>query len=101
MKALVATQFGPPEQLSLVDLPQVEAGPGQIVIGVRACGVNFPDVLLIEGKYQIKPAFPFAPGCEVAGPVLRVGAGVGGLAVGDRVAAVLSYGGFAEEVAVD
>jgi NADPH:quinone reductase len=101
MKALVATRFGPPEQLTLVDLLAPEPGPGQVVIEVRACGVNFPDALIIEGKYQLKPALPFAPGCEVAGVVRRVGPSVTGLSVGDRVAAVVGFGGFAEEVVAD
>ncbi len=101
MKALVATAFGPPEQLALVDLPAPEAGPGQIVVEVRACGVNFPDALIIEGKYQLKPTLPFAPGCEVAGVVRRVGPLVTTPKVGDRVAAVVGYGGFAEEVVAD
>jgi len=101
MKALVARAFGPPEQLSLIDLPAPDPGPDQVLVRVRACGVNFPDVLIIEGRYQVKPPFPFAPGCEVAGVVRQLGGRVNGLAVGDRVAAVLSHGGFAEEVVVD
>jgi NADPH2:quinone reductase len=101
MKALVATEYGPPERLTLVELPSPEPGPRQVVIRVEACGVNFPDALLIEGKYQLKPAFPFAPGCEVAGTVARLGDSVSAVRLGDRVAAVTGYGGFAEEVLVD
>ena len=101
MRTLVVTEYGPPESLRLVEVPSPEPGPGQVVIQVRACGVNFPDALLIEGKYQMKPAFPFAPGCEVAGVVSRLGAGVGGVKEGDRVAAVIGYGGFAEEVVAE
>src|SRR5262249_28513056 len=101
MKALVATAFGPPERLSLVDIPPAVPGPGQVVVLVRACGVNFPDALIIEGKYQLKPSIPFAPGCEVAGVIARVGPDVADFEPGDRVAAVLGFGGFAEEVVVD
>jgi NADPH2:quinone reductase len=101
MKALVVAAYGPPESLALVDLPSPEPGPGQVAIDVSACGVNFPDALIIEGKYQVKPPFPFAPGCEVAGVVRRIGPAVTGLAPGDRVAAVIGYGGFAEEIVAD
>jgi NADPH2:quinone reductase len=101
MKALVAAEPGPPERLSLVDLPSPVPGPAQVVIAVKSCGVNFPDALLIEGKYQLKPPFPFAPGCEVAGTVRQVGSSVTGLTVGQRVVAGLGFGGFAEEVVAD
>lgn len=101
MRALLATSLGPPERLELLDLPTPEPGPGQLVIAVRAAGVNFPDALIIEGKYQLKPPLPFAPGCEVAGTVERIGPEVDGFAVGDRVAAVLGFGGFAEQVVAD
>ena len=98
MKAVLCKAYGPPDSLVLEDVPAPEPGPGQVVVGVKACGVNFPDTLMIQGKYQHKPEFPFSPGGEVAGTVLRVGPGVEGVDVGDRVIAYTGYGGFAEEV---
>ena len=101
MKAIVCKEFGPPEKLVLEDLPPPVPGPGQVVIGVKAAGVNFPDNLIIQGKYQIKPEPPFSPGFEVAGVVKSVGAQAGAFRPGDRVMAVTTWGGFAEQVAVD
>jgi len=98
MKAVLCKAYGPPDSLVLEDVPAPEPGPGQVVVGVKACGVNFPDTLMIQGKYQHKPEFPFSPGGEVAGTVLRVGPGVEGVDIGDRVIAYTGYGGFAEEV---
>lgn len=98
MKALLSTAVGGPETLVLADLPAPEPGPGEVVIAVRAVGVNFPDSLIIEDKYQFKPARPFAPGGEVAGIVARVGPGVDTLQVGARVLASTGWGGMAEEV---
>ena len=87
--------------LELKDVPALYPGPEQIVISVKAAGVNFPDTLIIQGKYQIKPDFPFSPGGEVAGIVARVGSGVTQFHVGQRVAAPIGYGGFAEEALAD
>ncbi|HEX2914388.1 MAG TPA: NADPH:quinone oxidoreductase family protein [Chloroflexia bacterium] len=101
MKALLCKEYGPPEKLVLEELPPVEPGKGQVVVAVKACGVNFPDTLIIEGKYQFKPDMPFAPGSDVAGIVTRVGEGVTRTRVGDPVLAPIGWGGFAEEVAVD
>jgi len=101
MKALVSRSAGGPDTLTLEDLPNPVAGPGQAVVSVRACGVNFPDVLIIEDKYQVKPPRPFAPGCEISGVVASLGAGVSDVQVGDRVLAAVSFGGMVEEVAVD
>lgn len=98
MKAIVCTHFGPPDQLVLTDVPSPKAGKGQVVIRVEACGVNFPDTLIIEGKYQFKPPLPFSPGGEVSGTVIEVGEGAGHLHVGDRVFSMTIHGGFAEEV---
>lgn len=98
MKAVLARRYGPPESLRVEDLPPLVAGPGQVVVAVHAAAVNFPDTLIIEDKYQIKPELPFSPGGEVAGTVARIGEGVAGFAVGDRVIAACRYGGFAEEV---
>jgi len=100
MKALLSTAVGGPETLILSELPSPEPGPGEVTIAVRAVGVNFPDSLIIEDKYQFKPARPFAPGGEIAGVVSRVGSGVQTLQVGARVLASPGWGGMAEEVAV-
>jgi NADPH2:quinone reductase len=101
MKALLSTQVGGPDTLVMDELPSPDAAPGQVVIDVAACAVNFPDVLMIEDKYQFKPPRPFAPGGEVAGVVKAVGAGVGHVQPGDRVLGKMLAGGMAEEVAVD
>jgi NADPH2:quinone reductase len=101
MKAVLCKQFGPPESLVLEEIDAPSPGPRQVVVEVRACGVNFPDILLIENKYQFKPPLPFAPGGEVAGIVKQVGPEVRDIQVGDRVLASTGWGGFAEEVAVD
>ncbi|QHV96357.1 NADPH:quinone oxidoreductase family protein [Spirosoma endbachense] len=98
MKAVLCKQFGPPETLVVEEIESPKAGKGQVVISVKACGVNFPDTLMIEGKYQFKPSFPFSPGGEVAGIVKEVGEGVTHLNVGDNVFSLTGHGGFAEEV---
>ena len=100
MKALLSTATGGPETLAIGELPRPTAGAGQIVIDVKACAVNFPDVLIIEDKYQFKPERPFAPGGEVAGLVAEVGEGVTDFKVGDRVIAGCGNGGMSEAVAV-
>jgi NADPH2:quinone reductase len=101
MKALLCTQFGLPEKLQFSELPDPLHGPNQILIAVEACGVNFPDVLIIQNKYQFKPELPFAPGGEVAGKILAMGDQVQGFEVGQPVLALCGWGGFAEKVAVD
>ena len=100
MKTMLCKQYGPPESLVLEEVESPKAGPGQVVVEVRACGVNFPDVLIIENKYQFKPALPFAPGGEISGVVKELGEGVTNVAVGDRVLASTGFGGFAEEIAI-
>ncbi|MDG2308480.1 MAG: NADPH:quinone oxidoreductase family protein [Candidatus Binatia bacterium] len=100
MKTLLCKEFGPPESLVLEDVESPEAGPGQVAVDVRACGVNFPDVLIIQNKYQFKPPLPFAPGGEISGVVKEVGEGVTGLVVGDRILASTGFGGFAEELVI-
>lgn len=100
IKALLSTATGGPETLILGELPRPVAGPGQIVINVAACSVNYPDVLIIVDKYQFKPERPFAPGGEVAGTVAEVGEDVVDFKVGDRVIACCGNGGMAEAVAV-
>ena len=98
MKAMLSTAPGGPATLVLSDLPAPAPGPGEVRIRVRACGVNYPDTLIIEDKYQFRPARPFAPGGEVAGEIDQLGAGVTGLKLGDRVIAMLGHGGMAEQV---
>jgi NADPH2:quinone reductase len=101
MKAMLCTHYGPPEEMELRDLPSPKPGANQVLVAVKACGVNFPDVLMLADKYQFKPALPFPPGGEVAGVVKTLGEGVSGLSVGDRVAVSIGSGGFAEEVVAD
>jgi NADPH2:quinone reductase len=101
MRALLSKSVGGPETLVLEEAPSPVAGPGQAVVAVKACGVNYPDVLIIEDKYQFKPPRPFSPGGEVAGVVEAVGEGVTAVKVGDRVLANNTAGGMAEEIAVD
>ena len=101
MKAIVCKQWGGPEQLVLEDIALPEPGPGQVRIRVAAAGVNFPDVLIVQKKYQVQPPLPFTPGAEIAGTVSAVGAGVTTLAPGATVAALCGIGGFAEECVVD
>ena len=101
MKALLSTVVGGPETLVLQDLPSPTAGPGQAVVSVKACGVNYPDVLIIEDKYQFKPPRPFSPGGEISGVVKSVGEGVTHVKPGDRVLGNSGSGGMAEELALD
>lgn len=101
MKAVMCKEYGMPETLVIEELPPLHAGKGQVVVTVKACGVNFPDTLIIQGKYQFRPPMPFSPGSEFAGIVREVGEGVANVKVGDRVFAVTTYGGFAQEALVD
>jgi NADPH:quinone reductase len=100
MKAIVCKAWGLPDTLTLEQLPELVPGPGQVVLDVKAAGVNFPDVLIIQGKYQVKPALPFTPGSEVAGVVRAVADDVQGVQVGERVIAFTGQGGFAQQLAV-
>jgi NADPH:quinone reductase len=97
MRAIRCNRYGPPQTLVVETLPDLQPGPGEVVIDVKAASVNFPDVLVIENKYQFKPPLPFTPGSEVAGLVGAVGEGVEHLRVGRRVAAFVRVGGFAEQ----
>ena len=97
MKALLCKQFGPPESLTVEEIPSPKAGPGEVVVTVKAASVNFPDVLIVQNKYQVKPPLPFSPGSEFAGVVKEIGDGVRHVKPGDRVIAFAGYGGFAEE----
>jgi NADPH2:quinone reductase len=100
VKALLSREPGGPEKLRLEEVVEPVAGPGELLVRVRACAINFPDVLIIEDKYQLKPQRPFAPGGEIAGEVLAAGEGVNGWSTGDRLIAALGFGGLAEQVVV-
>jgi NADPH2:quinone reductase len=101
MLAVVCKQHGPPDSLVVEDVPSPVPGAGEVVISMKAASVNFPDVLIIQNKYQVKPPLPFTPGSELAGVVKVVGDGVTGVRPGDRVLAVTGHGAFAEEVKTD
>lgn len=96
MRALVCQQFAPLDALEVGTLPDPQPAAGEVVIRVAAAGINFYDTLIVQGKYQVKPALPFSPGGEVAGTVAAVGEGVSHVRPGDRVCAFTSYGGYAE-----
>ena len=100
MKALLSRDPGGPETLEIGELPDPQAGPGELLVRVRACAINYPDVLIIEDKYQLKPPRPFAPGGEIAGEVIGIGEGVTGWAAGDRLIAVPGFGGLVEQIAI-
>jgi NADPH2:quinone reductase len=101
MKAALCTHYGPPEEMVVQDVPSPSPRKGQVVITVKACGVNFPDVLMIQDKYQFKPALPFSPGGEIAGIVKEAGEGVTAFKPGDKVIVSIGSGGFAEEAVAD
>ena len=101
MKAVLCKNWGPPDSLVVEDVPSPAPGKGQLLVSVKASGVNFPDVLLIQNKYQFRPELPFSPGSEIAGVVRQVGEGVHGFMPGDRVMAHTRWGGYAEEAVVD
>ncbi|MEX1252257.1 MAG: alcohol dehydrogenase catalytic domain-containing protein, partial [Hyphomonas sp.] len=96
MKAVLSKSVGGPEGLVLEDVAVPVPGKGQVLIEVKACGVNFPDALMLQDMYQFKPARPFAPGGEVAGLVSALGEGVSHVKPGDRVLASVGTGGMAE-----
>jgi NADPH2:quinone reductase len=101
MRAVLCKKLGPPESLVLEEIESPTIGPGQILLRIGACGVNFPDTLIIQGKYQFKPELPFSPGYEVAGEVIAVAEDVKNTRIGDRVIAICEYGGFAEQLAIN
>lgn len=101
MRALLSKAVGGPETLEMTEVDAPVAGPGQVVVTVKACAINYPDVLIIEDKYQFKPQRPFAPGGEIAGVIDSVGEGVINVKPGDRVIAMLGHGGLAEKVIAD
>ncbi|TPG43767.1 NADPH:quinone oxidoreductase family protein [Sphingomonas koreensis] len=98
---MLSTASGGPETLELSEVADPAAAKGQVVIAVKACSINYPDVLIIEDKYQFKPERPFAPGGEIAGVIESVGDGVKHWKIGDRVIAMIGHGGLSEKVAVD
>ncbi len=100
MKALISRAPGGPDMLEMGELPDRAPGPGEIGVKVLACGINYPETLIIEDKYQFKPPRPFAPGSEIAGIVDMVGEGVEGWKAGDRLIAVIGHGGLAETAIV-
>lgn len=98
MKAVVASVLGAIENLSVVHLPDPSPGPGEVLVAVVAAGVNYPDLLVVEGRYQNRPPLPFIPGKEAAGLVLAVGPGVNSCQIGDRVLAFVEYGAYCEKL---
>ncbi len=100
MKALLSVAPGGPDTLQLTDVPEPTPGPGELLVRVRAAAINFPDVLIIEDKYQMKPPRPFAPGGEIAGEVIGLGEGVTGWSIGDRLIAVPGFGALVEQMVI-
>lgn len=98
MKDVVCRNWGLPDTLVLEDQDAKTAGPGEVVIDIKAAGVNFPDVLIIQNKYQFKPALPFTPGSELSGVISAVGEGVAHFKTGDKVIAFIGHGAFAQQV---
>lgn len=96
MRALICREFGPPSKLAVASRPVPEPAAGEVLIRVHACGVNFPDLLMVTGQYQVRPAQPFIPGLELAGEITAVGEGVSSERIGERVLAVVEYGAMAE-----
>jgi NADPH2:quinone reductase len=101
MKAIVCEAWGTPDSLRLLDLPVPQPGAGQLRVRTRVAAVNFPDALIVAGKYQVRPEFPFSPGGEFSGEVTAIGEGVEGHTVGDRVVGISTHGAYAQEVLVD
>jgi NADPH2:quinone reductase len=101
MKAIVCEAWGPPSSLQLRDLPSPAYGPKQVLVRTRVAAVNFPDALIVAGKYQFKPEFPFSPGGELSGEIIAIGNEVKHLAIGDKVVGITAYGAYAQEVLVD
>ena len=101
MKAITCNQFGLPNTLEYQDVKTPSPNKGEVLITVKACSVNFPDTLIIQGKYQFRPEFPFSPGSDVAGIIEEVGEGVQHFKVGDEVVGFIPFGGFAEKALVE
>src|SRR5258707_13777777 len=96
-KAVFCRELGPPETLRLASFASVPLAPGQVRVAIHAAGINFPDILMAAGEYQLKPELPFIPGMEAAGEVIEVDAAAQGIAVGDRVIVKLRHGGYSDE----
>src|ERR687891_741910 len=101
MRAVLCRGWGPIDDLKLEDIEPPNPGPGQVLIAVTATGVNYADSIMVAGRYQTRPPFPFSPGLETAGVVARCGDGATRHKPGDRVMAILTYGGFAEQAVAD
>lgn len=100
MKAALVKQYGAPDDIVIEDVASPQPGEKEVKLRLRACGVNFPDVLMVAGKYQMQPPMPFSPGAEMAGDVIEVGSAVKGIEVGMRMLCMVGFGGMAEEIAV-
>jgi NADPH2:quinone reductase len=98
MRALVCNEYGSTQNMAVEQRADLEPGQGQVLIDVRGAGVNFPDILTVEGKYQFKPPLPFIPGTEVSGVITKVGKGVTGRSVGDEVVGTTQTGAFADQI---
>ena len=101
MKAIICDAWGPPSSLTLRDVASPVPGPNQVLVRVRVAAVNFPDALVVAGKYQVKPAFPFSPGGELSGEIIALGSDVNRFAIGDKVVGLVSHGAYAQEALVD
>jgi NADPH2:quinone reductase len=101
MKAIICDTWGAPSSLQLRDMPSPESGPKQVVVRVRVAAVNFPDALIVAGKYQFRPEFPFSPGGELSGEIIAVGSEVRRLKIGDKVVGLASHGAYAQEAVID
>jgi NADPH:quinone reductase len=101
MKAIICESWGAPSSLQLREMPSPEPGPKQVLVRVRVAAVNFPDALIVAGKYQFRPEFPFSPGGEMSGEIIAVGSEVSHLAVGNKVVGLASHGAYAQEALVD
>ncbi|MCV6627657.1 MAG: NADPH:quinone oxidoreductase family protein, partial [Cellvibrionaceae bacterium] len=97
MKAIICNEFGPLEQLQYQEVDSPQVSPGTVLLDIKAAGVNYPDGLMVQGLYQMKPPFPFTPGSEVAAVVKQTGEGVSNVKVGDRVIGFVGLGGYAEQ----
>src|SRR5215831_9019499 len=100
VRAIVCRELGPPERLLLETSARISLGEGQVRVAIRAAGINFPDILMAAGEYQLKPELPFTPGMEAAGEVLEVGGEARGVAVGDKVIVKMRHGAFTDEAVV-
>ncbi|MGJ4945398.1 NADPH:quinone oxidoreductase family protein [Bradyrhizobium sp. HKCCYLS1011] len=99
-RAVICRELGPPERLRLESFPFRSLQPGEVRVKIRAAGINFPDILMCAGEYQLKPELPFTPGVEAAGDIVEVSAGVNGVAIGDRVIVRMRFGAYADEAVV-